>query len=474
MSEPQISATPPEGEGKVHVRIPGLGIVRFPASMTDGEIAARRDELILEGQNRGTVGRALGTATEMAGKAVLPVLGGIGGGIIGNLPGVVLGSMAGEGANQGLGVTDPSMQDVVTAGVVPGVAGLAGKGFGALARRFPGARPILHDMAAERLAVKPGMLAPSRSSEDLYAIVAQQNPPIPATQLRAAAEALAKTEAGLSAGMKNDEINRVAQGLVNMIDQHGGNVPFQTLRAELRRIGDRSKSFASGSTGGEQQGAYKHLFRTGYDDMEAAAASGNPAMAATQGLKEANAAFKVEKVVEDLSELFSIKGGGISPRPDGGAAVNFATIIKKIEKDPTIKKSLGDAPYKDMMNDLYRMWKKTPALGSTGVDVGSKSANISMGSLGGLGMMAGSYFYGPTGGTFGGGAGALAGAVGPKIIARLVSTKMGRSVLQGMLDGNRGILTPEAVAVLGTAVGMSEPGRATTGAAVDFTKGVMQ
>ena len=455
------------------VEVPGLGIVDFPDTMTEGEIQHKLAEFTQ--RDRGTFGKVVGTVAEMAGKAILPTLGGIGGGILGGPPGVVAGSMAGEGINQAMGFTDPSAQDVVTAGVVPGVMGAVGKGVGALARRVPGARPILHDMAAERLVLKPGMLAPSRSSEELYAIVAQQNPPIPATQLRAAAEALAKTEAGLSAGMKNDEINRVAQGLVNMIDQHGGNVPFQTLRAELRRIGDRSKSFAAGSTGGEQQGAYKNLFRTGYDDLEAAAVAGNPAMAATQGLKEANAAFKVEKVVEDLSELFSIKGGGLSPRPEGGVAVNFATIIKKLEKDPTIKKTLGDAPYKEMIDDLYRMWKKTPALpAAAGADAGSKNVLTRTGALAGLGTAGGGYFYGGMGATVGGGLGAAIGAWGPGVIARLVSTKMGRSVLQGMLDGNRGILTPEAVAVLGTAVGMSEPGRAATGAAVDFTRGVMQ
>ena len=248
-------------EPTVSYHIPGRGTFHFPTSMSEGE---RNNHLArLTQQDRGTFGNIVGTVAEMAGKAILPTLGGLGGGILGGPPGVVAGSMAGEGINQAMGFTDPSAQDVVTAGVIPGVMGAVGKGVGALARRIPGARPILHDMAAARLEMKPGMLAPSRSSEDLYAIVAQQNPPIPATQLLAAAKSLVATEQSLSKGLRNDEILRTANGLVNMITQHNGQVPFQVLRAELRRIGDRSKSFAAGSTGGEQQGAYKHLFRTG-------------------------------------------------------------------------------------------------------------------------------------------------------------------------------------------------------------------
>lgn len=452
------------------VEVPGLGLVDFPDTMTEGEIQHKLAEFTQ--RDRGTFGKIVGTVAEAGMKAALPVAGGVAGGIIGGPAGVVLGSMVGEGGNQALGVTEPSAQDVITAGVIPGAMGGIGKGIGAMARRIPGARPILHEMAATRLTAKPGMLAPARSSDDLYALVAQQNPPIPAPQLRAAAEALHTTEAGLSKGLANEEISRVAKGLVNLIDQHNGEVPFQVLRAELRRIGDRVGG--TKMAGGETHGAYKHLFRTGYDDLEAAAAGGNPAMPAVTALKEANAARKVEFVVDDLAELFSIQGGGLSPRPEG-VAVNFGTIIKNIEKDPTIKKTLGAAPYKELIDDLYRMWKKTPALGAVpGVDAGSKNVLTRTGGLAGLGTAAGGYFYGGVGATVGGGLGASIGAWGPGVIARLVSTKMGRSVLQGMLDGNRGILTPEAIAILGTAVGMSEPGRAVSGAAVDFTRGVMQ
>lgn len=460
---------------KQMVRVPGVGIVGFPADMPEAEIQKTLAEFTQK--DRGTFGRAVGSATEIVGKSILPTAGGAVGGFMGGPAGMALGSGAGELANQALGFTEPSATDALVATVMPSVVGGAARLGGAAAkaaiRRLPGAAFTMHEMAAESLGKIPGSLAPAQSSDELYALVSKFNPKIKADQLKAAAERLAATEEGLSKGLSNDEIRNVGRGLVNLIDQNGGEVPFDVLRTELRRIGERVGS--SARTGGEPYGAYKDLFKQGYNDLEKAAGAGNEAMPAVQALKQANAARKMEFVVDDLSELFSVKGGGISPRPDGaGVQVNFRKIITAVERNEDIKKTLGADAYKAMVDDLTRMWKATPNLPAVaGTDAGSKRILQSTGAFGGLGTAAGMYFGGPTGAVIGGGLGGAAGAAGPAILGRLVATSTGRKVLQGMLESNGGSITPEMLSLLGVAVGMSQPGREVTHMGTDFAQGVM-
>jgi len=457
---------------KVAVTIPGVGVVHFPAHMTDAEIAKARDQMIYESQGHGTVGKIVGGATEFLGKSALPAVGSAVGSIFGP-PGTIVGGMGGEMANQALGITDPSMQDVVTSGAFSAGGLGAMRGAGALLRRAPGVPPALHEMAAGQLEQMPGRFAPTRPSADLYAVVEKMAPKIRADKLRAAAEKLASTEEGLTPGLANDEIRRVARGVVDFIDQHAGEVPFQTLRAQLRRIGDRTGSMG-GSTPDEVRGAYKHLFRTGHDDLEIAAAKGNPAMPAVQALKEANAAAKVEYAVNDLTELFSVKGGGLSPRPDGQFAVNFGTILKKLEKDPSFRKALGEDSYKELVKDLNSMWKVTPNLPSLQPDAGSKATLTRQGLLGGAGGALGGYLTGnTTGAAIGAGTAVAGGIILSKTLASLAATKAGRAVIKGMIEYNKGLVNTDALAALAPAVGMTDMGREASHGAVGAAQGVV-
>ncbi len=457
-------------EEKISVRVPGVGIVRFPKSMTEAEIIKARDDLIYQSQQHGTAGKIVGGAAEFFGKSVLPAMGTAVGGLLGP-PGAIVGSMAGEGVNQALGITPPSAQDIATSGVLTAGGLGAVRGAGALLRRTPGVPPALHEMAAARLETMPGRFAPTHPSADLYAIVEKMNPRIATSRTLAAAQKIVDQESGLSAGLANEDTKKVAQGIVQALSAHGEDAPFQFLRGEMRRIGDRIGTLSGGGASGEALGAYKTLRGAMLDDLERAAAQGNPAMPAVQALKEANAARKMEHVVEDLTDLFSVKGGGLTPRPDGQFGVNFQTIIRKLEKDPSIRRSLGDDAYNELVKDLNSMWRVTPALPSLQPDAGSKATLTRTGLLGGSGAAIGGYLGGGGGAAIGSGTAIVAGTLLSKTLASLAATKAGRAVIRGMIEGNKGALNTDALAALAPAVGMTELGREATHGAVDAAQG---
>jgi hypothetical protein len=458
------------------VEVPGVGIVEFPDSMTDGEIGAKVLEWTADApRSSGGFADVLKTAGKIVAPMALPMAGAAAGSLLTGpfAPlGAAGGSMVGEGLNQILGITEPSLQDLLIAGTMPLAGRGAGRAIEGAAKRSQTGREGLHKLAAEKFEAIPTGFRPAQAADDLYALVEKFNPPIDAGPLRSAAERLLKTETDVSKGLKNEPIRRVAQGLIAMIDQHSGQVPFQQLRGDLRRLGDRVGSAAR--EGGEAYGAYKALFKAGHESLEAAAIHGNPAMPATQALRAAAAAKKLEFVADDLAEILSIKGGGVSPRADG-VQVNFGTIIKKIEKNDTIRKTLGDAPYEALLDDLKAMWKRTPNLAApAGTDAGSKNVARAIGGFGGLGTGVGAFFAGGTGAMIGGGAGAATAALGPMAVAKLLTTESGRKFLRGVLDGTGSVITREVLPLLATAAGLSSPGRAVSGFAADFTRGLVQ
>jgi hypothetical protein len=235
-------------------------------------------------------------------------------------------------------------------------------------------------------------------------------------------------------------------------------LPFQDIRVNLRRVGDKVRDTAA--AGGEEHGAYKQLWRSMMDDLEAAATAGNPAEPAVQALKAANGAFKREMAAADLGDLFSIKGGGISPRPDGaGIQVNFGKIVRSIEKSDDLRRSLPKDEYDQLLADVREMWSRTPNLpAAAGTDAGSKMRNRSIALGTGVGGAAG-YAFGNT--TLGASLGAGAGGVLPDILGKLMVSEGGGRFLHGVLTGTGGQLTPAAVSILATAVGNTPPARDT-------------
>jgi hypothetical protein len=399
--------------------------------------------------------------------------------------------MAGEAVNQYTGITPVDPNTIILNGVLPEAGRRLGmainRGAQWMGARLPGAPFTLHEMAAEQLGKIPGAIQPKATAEGLYKIVDGFSPEIPMPNLRATASKLLSQEEQAAAGLKlgsaetatslraraTPVTKSVDTGVVDakgnpitrtVTENPSGAMPFQDIRVNLRRVGDKIRELRV--SGGEELGAYKQLYHAMMNDMEAATATGNPALPAVQALKNANLAMKREFAAEELGDLFSIKGGGITPRPDGaGLEVNFGKIVREIEKSDDLRRSLtmvkpdGRTEYDTLLADVREMWAKTPALPKArGVEAGSKLRNRSIAAGAGVGAGVGFYF-GNT--TLGSSLGAGAGGVLPDILGKLMVSEGGRRFLHGVLTGTGGQLTPAAMSILAVAVGNTPPARDT-------------
>jgi hypothetical protein len=253
--------------------------------------------------------------------------------------------MAGEAANQGLGITEPSGTSVLLNGVLPGVGHLLGQITNGAARwagaRLPGASSTLHEMAAEQLGKIPGAIQPKATAESLYKIADSFSPRIDMPGLIATADKVLSREQQAAAGLKLPGLTKTAESLSGAAQ---GGMPFQDVRVNLRRVGDKIRQLRD--TGGEELGAYKQMWRSMMDDMEAAAASGHPAEAAVHALKAANAAMKREYAAEELGDILTkkalaIRGDlGFMRNGEPQVQVNFNKALKEIRASEDIKKSL--------------------------------------------------------------------------------------------------------------------------------------
>jgi hypothetical protein len=107
------------------------------------------------------------------------------------------------------------------------------------------------------------------------------------TELRTPADDRITHERGLSEGARNSTILRFAEGLKEKINVNNGSLDFQDLRSELQRFGELTgESARKGETTASETA--KKIFAAGRADLDAAAASGDPARPAVGALKEFN------------------------------------------------------------------------------------------------------------------------------------------------------------------------------------------
>jgi hypothetical protein len=408
-------------------------------------------------------------AVEQAPAAALPTAGALLGGTVGSVGGPAgtaigagAGAAAGEGANQALGITEPSVDSVILNGAIPMAGQLLGSSVNAAARfmgrRLPGASSTMHEMAAEDLGKIPGMFRPTATADQLYSVVDKFNGKVPMTNLQKASGQLLSKEEQAAAGLKLPNVSKTAEGLAESAGLEGG-MPFQDIRVNLRRVGDKIRE--TREAGGEEHGAYKTLFKSMMDDLDAAVASGNPAQPAVQALKAANMAAKREYAADELGDLFSIKGGGVSPRPDGaGVQVNFGKIVRTIEKSDDLKRSLTADEYTKLVKDVREMWGNTPNLPAVaGQDAGSKRM-VQAAAVGGALGGAASYQFGlPASVAIPMGSAIFATL--PNTLGKLMVSQGGRNFLRGVLQGTGGVISPATLGVLSTAVGNTPPSRDT-------------
>lgn len=486
------------------VNVPGIGTVNFPDSMSEAEITAAlkkmtappertpvRDQVPEEllsplptGGELSSLRRILSMGDPaltgepppdvVSRESVAPTVGGLAGRMIGTRLGSPMlgeagGAMAGEGVNQMLGVTEPSLKDILLAGGLSLAGDVVGKGVTAGLRRLPGAPAVLHEAAAEKLPAIATRHAPAQTAESLYAIVRRQNPPIPIGRLHGA---VLKVKNELAAPLSKAGEDSQLRTLVNDIEREivttpGQELPFERLWATQKRISDMID--ATETKGGQAHGALELLKKSINESFNQAAAVGNPALPAVAALRAANAANAREGVVKDLTKLFSEEGAGIGIRSDigtmgtGGPQLEIRpnSLLKQIGKSD-IKKFLPPGEYEALRRDLTEMGKELPALGAMrGADAGSKLRIGRIAGSGATGTLIGALTGADpsTAALIGGSVGTLIGAWAPEIIAKAVVSPPGRALLRRLTQQGGGRLTQAGLATLAVAVGMTDPGK---------------
>jgi hypothetical protein len=411
-------------------------------------------------------------AVEQAPAAALPTAGALLGGTVGSVGGPAgtaigagAGAAAGEGANQALGITEPSVDSVILNGAIPMAGQLLGSSVNAAARfmgrRLPGATSTMHELVAEDLGKIPGMFRPTATADQLYSVVDKFNAKVPMTNLQKMSGQLLSKEEQAAAGLKLPNVSKTAEGLAESAGLEGG-MPFQDIRVNLRRVGDKIRE--TREAGGEEHGAYKSLFKAMMDDLDAAVASGDPSKPTVLALKAANMAAKREYAADEIGDLFTIKGGGISPRPrpDGseGVQVNFGRIMKALKSNDDLKRSLTPEEYDKIIKDVSTMWGNTPNLPAVaGQDAGSKRTVQAAAVGGALGGAAAYQFGLPASVAIPMGSAIFATL--PNTLGKLMVSQGGRNFLRGVLQGTGGVISPATLGVLSTAVGNTPPSRDT-------------
>jgi len=421
----------------------------------------------------GTLGEGVETAKSVA-PMVLPVAGGAVGGAVGaatlgpgGIPlGAAVGGAAGEGANQLIGLTEPSPEAIALNVAAPVAGAAASRSLAAggrfAARHFPGAGAALHDIARTQLERLTTIFGPQQSSDDLYALLAHFNPRVQMPTFMSQTDELLTREQIAAAGLKLPGVATTAEALRTTAGQAipGGGVPFQDIRVNLRRIGDKIRE--TREAGGEEHGAWKAMRKSIMDDLETAAAQGNAVMPAVQTLKAANAAFRREAVTEEIADIFS--KGGLTSRPDLGPtvyAVNFGRIADGLRKGKTsadIKAVLRPDEYKELVEGISTLARQTPNLPpprGQAHGFGIPGGRIAFG--GAVGFLAGP-LMGLDPGT-GAAIGVMVGTKGVAAMTRLAMSEPGRRILVSVLRSTGGVIDSRVASLLSLAAANTSSGR---------------
>src|SRR3990170_1928689 len=247
-------------------------------------------------------------------QAALPTAGAIGGGIgapfIGVPPvvGQSIGGAAGEGLNQLLGITEPSLTQVGINAALPAVfaggAGLVRKGAAEYAKRSGVGRIVAQQEAVSTARALPEVIK-FVESKPIYAELAKQNIDIPLNKVTSTISHLSAQERVAMEGQKIPALNRLLKGFSTRIKPTGrydlitgepkGNLSFQELWTSIKRIGHKINA-----TEGTEKGALKKLYASLWDDLESASTKLSPD--AGNMLKTANQAYRREMAKSDLTE----------------------------------------------------------------------------------------------------------------------------------------------------------------------------
>ena len=307
-------------------------------------------------------------------QAALPTAGAIGGGIGAPLIGIPpvigqsIGGAAGEGLNQLLGITEPSLTQVGINAAFPAVfaggAGLVRKGAAEYAKRSGVGRIVAQQEAVSTARALPEVIK-FVESKPIYAELAKQNIDIPLNKVTSTISHLSAQERVAMEGQKIPALNKLLKGFSARIKPTGkydlitgepkGNLSFQEIWTSIKRIGHKINA-----TEGTEKGALRKIYASLWDDLRSASTKLSPD--AGNMLKTANQAYGREMAKSDLTEQV-IKA--INPQAGTGHEyINVKGILNWLNKTPDgefFQKSLSKTEVGEIKNVLFKLIK-TPSL----------------------------------------------------------------------------------------------------------------
>ena len=444
--------------------------------MTDEQIAelarqqATQDALAVQGQMQ--AGPAVSAAPEDGGMgsfmsqfvkpAVLPTAGGIAGAALGGgigtpfgmtVPGGIvgggIGSALGEGANQLLGITEPSMMEIAKAGAIPLAIGGATAGLRALAPFATSGRAAqtLNALAPEEAVAKVGAMLPKVKAADLFKQAAQSQVTIPMNRTMSMLDDMID-DLGSSELAKSSRtpviaaLKRFQQKLLTV----NGRLSPSALQSELEGSGEIVSKLQS--AGGKSSGASKKIFKAMVNDLDDAAKMATSGSPGAQTLIAARDAFKKESVLKEIGDAITDATKNLRGQ---GELVQFNAnaVLKSVAKSQFYEKALS-ATERGEVESLLKLLNKIPAL--------RPGAGAQFGS-GRLATMAASATFGggagfAAGGPVGGGIGTAAGMAIPPIVefgknvATALHMSTGRALMKELLTHSKGVATPQVMSVI--------------------------
>lgn len=422
--------------------------------------------------------------------AVLPTIGGVLGAglgtmvgapfalsVPGGIAGASLGSMLGEGGNQALRITEPSMGAIGMAGAVPAAVGAGTALLRGVSPMLSGGRAAqtLNALAPDEAAAKLGVfeagqlvksgslhLDPTRpfpsvlSSRLAFKALEQHNVLIPMTQTVSRLTNMIDdlSNSSLAQTGRHQVISALKRFREYLLVNNNKITPTR-LQAELEGSGEMvSKLLAAG---GKSSGASKQIFQAMMGDLDKAATAGSlPA----RMLSMARQAFKKESILKEIGE--SIEDATKTLRGQGGnVQFNANAVIKEIGKNRFYKDALSATERAEIESTL-KLLNKIPALRpGAGATTGSSrvAATIRGGGIGGsVGFGAGQILENqmmiPGASQAGAVVGSAIGLAAPAIaefgknVAIALQMQTGRALMKELLTQSKGVATPQVASII--------------------------
>jgi Transglycosylase SLT domain len=373
-------------------------------------------------------------------------------GPVGSAAGAALGGSLATRANVALGLADqekPLLETPVAnvypsdlLGAIPlGIAGIGAAAKGTV-RNLPGANVARHEIAGERLGELAQRTAPARPASALFTEAAAQGGAVPTTQLWRTAGTVVREEQRMQPGFRNTESIQAGRGLLDLMRQHGGQVPLGELEAYRQRLGQKIGT----TTDQAELRRLRQMYAALHGDLEQAATTGTTAGAGT--LRTAIATSRREHAHATLTDLWS-PGKGLQQTAGDRTQVYGKRIQNQFEKRMTDDQVFAGSWTPAELTDIRATLRDVSRL----TRITNPEAQGTVGStLKWLGRLGGAGYGATTGDLLTGGAMILATEGASAVMARVMQSQVGRLALREAIREGNGTLTHGSLSAIAALV----------------------